>query len=782
MNDTQQNKLLSQLNDAQRQAVQNIKGPTLIVAGAGSGKTRVITYRIANLLLQKVSPFNILALTFTNKASQVMKNRILGLTQHHQGRYLWAGTFHSIFARLLRVESIHIPYPENFTIYDTSDALSVIRSIVKEMDISKKAYNSRQILSRISSLKNELITGEDYQKQKDFILQDEYRLQPKFADVYLRYQNKCIVSGAMDFDDLLLQTYQLLKTNPQILQKYQSRFKYILVDEYQDINEVQYQVVNLLADKYENVCVVGDDAQSIYAFRGAKIKYIQDFRKRYRNASIYRLEQNYRSTKNIIRAANSIIKHNKKQIEKTLFTENPIGNKVCVVNLNSEIAEATFIKDEIIKVIQKGYTSTGLLNQRISSYNEVCILYRTNAQSRVFEEVFSKFNIPYQIYGGISFYERSEVKDVLAYLKLIMNHNDRESFKRIISKPTRGIGPTTVDKLIVFADQYQLSLMEAIDKLNKIPYGISQLIIDRLGDFKSMINRFVVESKQLNAFELCKLVIKRTQIIDFVKKRSETDEIANEKENNINELLNSVSDFIQEAMREDDQELDITLGSYLQTVALYTSQDQEKQDLNRLTLMTVHLSKGLEFPCVFVVGLEEDLFPSALNNTPEGIEEERRLMYVATTRAEKLLYLTYTNSRFKAGERMFCYPSQFLSEIDQKFIFRISKTNFTQPVKQYKPKTNIEYAPSKISAIMEPRKFDKLKKVDHLDVDDNGEDYYPNLKTGSKVDHETFGLGVVETIEGKGQNKKAMIKFEKTQTTKKLLLAYAKIKVLRTKS
>ncbi len=782
MNDTQQNKLLSQLNDAQRQAVQNIKGPTLIVAGAGSGKTRVITYRIANLLLQKVSPFNILALTFTNKASQVMKNRILGLTQHHQGRYLWAGTFHSIFARLLRVESIHIPYPENFTIYDTSDALSVIRSIVKEMDISKKAYNSRQILSRISSLKNELITGEDYQKQKDFILQDEYRLQPKFADVYLRYQNKCIVSGAMDFDDLLLQTYQLLKTNPQILQKYQSRFKYILVDEYQDINEVQYQVVNLLADKYENVCVVGDDAQSIYAFRGAKIKYIQDFRKRYRNASIYRLEQNYRSTKNIIGAANSIIKHNKKQIEKTLFTENPIGNKVCVVNLNSEIAEATFIKDEIIKVIQKGYTSTGLLNQRISSYNEVCILYRTNAQSRVFEEVFSKFNIPYQIYGGISFYERSEVKDVLAYLKLIMNHNDRESFKRIISKPTRGIGPTTVDKLIVFADQYQLSLMEAIDKLNKIPYGISQLIIDRLGDFKSMINRFVVESKQLNAFELCKLVIKRTQIIDFVKKRSETDEIANEKENNINELLNSVSDFIQEAMREDDQELDITLGSYLQTVALYTSQDQEKQDLNRLTLMTVHLSKGLEFPCVFVVGLEEDLFPSALNNTPEGIEEERRLMYVATTRAEKLLYLTYTNSRFKAGERMFCYPSQFLSEIDQKFIFRISKTNFTQPVKQYKPKTNIEYAPSKISAIMEPRKFDKLKKVDHLDVDDNGEDYYPNLKTGSKVDHETFGLGVVETIEGKGQNKKAMIKFEKTQTTKKLLLAYAKIKVLRTKS
>ncbi|MCY4253259.1 MAG: UvrD-helicase domain-containing protein [Flavobacteriaceae bacterium] len=781
MSDTPQSELLRQLNHAQQQAVLNIEGPTLIVAGAGSGKTRVITYRIANLLLQKVSPFHILALTFTNKASQVMKDRIFGLTQHHQGRSLWAGTFHSIFARLLRVESTHTPYPQNFTIYDTSDALSVIRALIKEMDLSKKAYNPRQILSRISSLKNELITAEDYQKQKDLILQDGYRLQPKFADVYLRYHHQCILSGAMDFDDLLLQTYQLLKTNPQILQKYQTRFKYILVDEYQDINEVQYRVVNILADKYENVCVVGDDAQSIYAFRGAKIKYIQDFRKRYDKASIYRLEQNYRSTQNIIGAANSIIKHNKKQIEKTLFTENPVGNKVGVVNLNSEIAEATFIKDEIIKIIQKGYTSTGLLNQKIASYNDICILYRTNAQSRVFEEIFSKFQMPYQIYGGISFYERSEVKDVLAYLKLIINHKDRESFKRIISKPTRGIGPTTVDKLIVLADQYQLSLMEAIDKLVKTPYGITQSMVNRLWDFKSMIDRFVVESKQLNAFELSKLVIKRTQIIDFVKKRSETEEIANEKVANINELLNSVSVFIQEAIGEDDQETDVSLGSYLQTVALYTSQDQEEQHLNRMTLMTVHLSKGLEFPCVFVVGLEEDLFPSALNNTPEGIEEERRLMYVATTRAEKLLYLTHANSRFKAGERMLCYPSQFLNEIDQKFIFRISKTNFTQPIKRYKPKTNIEYVPSKISTIMEPRKFDNLKKVNNLDADQNGEDYYPNLKIGSKVDHETFGLGVVELIEGKGQNKKAMIKFEKIQTAKKLLLAYAKIKILRTK-
>ena len=780
MSNTQQKQLLSHLNPAQQQAVLNIKGPTLIVAGAGSGKTRVITYRIANLLLQGVSPFSILALTFTNKAAQVMKDRILGLTEYNQGRYLWAGTFHSIFARLLRVEWSHTSYPQNFTIYDTSDSLSVIRSIIREMNLSKKAYSPRQVLSRISSLKNELITAENYQNQRELVLQDQSRLQPEFANIYLRYHNKCILSGAMDFDDLLLQTYQLLKTNPQVLQKYQSRFKYILVDEYQDINEVQYQVVSILGDKYENVCVVGDDAQSIYAFRGAKIKYIQDFRKRYGNASTYRLEQNYRSTKNIIGTANSIIRHNKKQIEKTLFTDNEVGNKVCVVKFNSEIAEATFIKDEIIKITQKGHTSSGLLDQKISSYNQICILYRTNAQSRVFEEVFGKSQVPYRVYGSISFYERSEVKDVLAYLKLIINPNDRESLKRIISRPTRGIGSTTVDKLIVFADQHGLSLMEAIDQLVQVPFGMSQSMITRLEDFKSMIDRFVVESKKMDAAQLSKLVVQRTRIIDFVKKRSESDEIANEKESNINELLNSVGDFINQASL-DSQQADVSLGAYLQTVALYTSQDQRDQNIDRITLMTVHLSKGLEFPCVFVVGLEEDLFPSALNNTPEGIEEERRLMYVATTRAEKLLYLTYAISRFKVGERMPCHPSQFLDEIDKKFIFQISKTNFTHPNYQSKPQKTIEYVPSKISAVMEPRKLDRLKKVDELDNEQNGRDHYPDLKIGSKVDHETFGLGVVESIEGKGQNKKAVIQFEKIQTTKKLLLAYAKIKILRTK-
>ncbi|MCY4160940.1 MAG: UvrD-helicase domain-containing protein [Flavobacteriaceae bacterium] len=819
MNHSQINQLLSELNSAQQQAVLNLDGPTLIVAGAGSGKTRVITYRVAHLFLKQVSPSNILALTFTNKAAQVMKERIVGLTHQNQSRHLWAGTFHSIFARLLRFEHMHTPYPQNFTIYDASDSLSVIRVIIKEMNLSNKAYNPRQVLSRISRFKNELITAENYQNQEDLILQDSYRLQPEFAKIYLRYHNKCILSGALDFDDLLLQTYLLLKHNAEVLQKYQSRFRYILVDEYQDINEVQHQVVNILGDKFENVCVVGDDAQSIYAFRGAKIKYIQEFRKRYPEALTYRLEQNYRSTKNIIGVANSIIKHNKKQIKKTLYTENEVGHKVCVLEHYNEIAEATFVKDEIIKITNKDDSTSGVLSPKIASYNQICVLYRTNAQSRVFEEILGKSKIPYRIYGNISFYARSEVKDVLAYLKFIINPDDRESFKRIISKPTRGIGPTSVDKIIVFADQHKLNIMDAIKQIIRAPFGISQSIINRFDDFKSMIDRFRVELKNMNAAQIAKLVVERTGIIDFVKKRSESDEIANEKESNINELLNSVSDFINqvsEADQQDNQRTEnmsdfidrlsqerqqnsqqkdnvnnltdplsqdiqqnhLSLGAYLQMVSLYTSQDQQNENKERITLMTVHLSKGLEFPCVFVVGLEQDLFPSALNDTPEGIEEERRLMYVATTRAEKLLYLTHAISRFKAGERMTCFPSQFLSEIDENFIFQSSKTNFTTKFNSFKlkPKKTIEYVPSKISTTMEPK---KLKKVDD---DFNGKEHYPDLKVGSKINHKSFGLGIVESIEGSGQNKKAVIQFEKIQTTKKLLLAYAKIKILRTKS
>ena len=784
----QDNQLLIHLNQAQRQAVQNIEGPTLIVAGAGSGKTRVITFRIAYLLLQGVSPFSILALTFTNKAAKVMKDRIFQLTNWKEGRYLWAGTFHSIFARILREEWANTPYPQNFTIYDTSDSISVIRAVIKELDISNKTYPPRQILSRISGLKNELITAKDYQHDESLKEQDRLRLQPKFFDIYRRYCEKCIYSGAMDFDDLLLQTYLLLNNNPTVLQKYQLRFRHIMVDEYQDINEAQYKVVSMLADKFENICVVGDDAQSIYAFRGAKIKYIQEFRKRYANAAIYRLEQNYRSTKNIIGAANSIIKNNKKQIEKTLFTDNEFGKKVNLCELRNEIVEAEYIRDEILRIVNgESNDSNEITNGQISSYSQICILYRTNAQSRVFEEVFGKSRLPYQIFGNISFYQRSEVKDVLAYLKLIVNPGDQESFKRIIGKPTRGIGQSTVDRLIVFANRNGYSLMESIDHLSQGHSGISGSIIAKLRVFKSMIDRFVVESEKLNASDLSQLVVERTRIIDFVKQRAENEEVAFEKVGNIKELLNSVGDFVEQAGN-DPEASGESLGAYLQNVALYTSQDEQDVQIPRVTLMTVHLSKGMEFPCVFVVGLEEDLFPSALNNSPEGVEEERRLMYVATTRAEKLLYLTHVSSRFRAGDRIQSFPSPFLDEIDKKFIFRDRKTSFYSPTLGGKPKTksepknNFYYEPSNLSAIMSVKDIDKMKKVEHQSDDKNGDDHYPNLRSGSKVSHHKFGLGVVKSVEGKGQNKKAIIEFEKIPTPKKLLLAYAKIKILRTKS
>ena len=623
---------LNQLNEAQLAPVLQQQGAMIVIAGAGSGKTRVLTFRIAYLMSKGVDPFNILALTFTNKAAREMKSRIARIVGGSEAKNLWMGTFHSVFAKILRFEADRLGYPSNFTIYDTQDSQSVIRAVIKELHLDKDIYKYKQVYSRISSYKNSLITVKAYFNNPELMEADAMAKIPRMGEIYKSYVDKCFKAGAMDFDDLLLKTNELLTRFPEVLAKYQDRFRYILVDEYQDTNHSQYLIIKALSDRFQNICVVGDDAQSIYAFRGANINNILNFQNDYDNVQVFRLEQNYRSTKNIVNAANSIIEKNKTRLDKIVWTANDEGSKILVNRSMTDGDEGRFVASTIFE--QK-------MNQQLANGN-FAVLYRTNAQSRAIEDALRKKDIPYRIYGGLSFYQRKEIKDVLSYLRLLINSKDEEALKRIINFPARGIGQTTIERLIVVANKYNRSIFEVMQNLDKVEIQINKGTQSKLQDFVTMVKSFQILNEGYDVFQITEHVIKKTGLYTELKKDGTPEGIA--RIENIEELLNGMRDFVEE-----QKELADTTGSlaeFLEDVALATDLDKETGDEDKVALMTVHLAKGLEFPYVFIVGMEEDLFPSAMSmNTRSELEEERRLFYVAITRAEKQAYLTYTQSR-----------------------------------------------------------------------------------------------------------------------------------------
>jgi len=767
---------LEELNDAQREAVLQKDGPMIVIAGAGSGKTRVLTYRIAHLMNENVDPFNILALTFTNKAAREMKNRIAKIVGPGEAKNLWMGTFHSVFARLLRFEADKLGFPSNFTIYDTQDSQRLVNSIIKEMNLDKDVYKYKQVYSRISSYKNSLITVKAYRQNPELQEADAMAKRPRLGDIYEEYVNRCFKAGAMDFDDLLLKTNELLTRFPDVLAKYQHRFQYILVDEYQDTNHSQYLIVRALSDRYQNICVVGDDAQSIYAFRGANINNILNFQRDYDEVKTFKLEQNYRSTKTLVQAANSVIEKNKKRLEKIVWTSNDQGEKIKVNQLINDGEEGRFVASTIFD----------LQMQNQLDYDQFAILYRTNAQSRAMEDALRKKDMPYRIYGGLSFYQRKEVKDVLAYLRLIINPKDEESLKRVINYPSRGIGQTTLDKLILAANHYKRSIFEIIENIQKVDLKINRGTQNKLVNFVNMIKSFQISAEKMNAFELVDLVIKKTGLLQEFKKDGTPEGIT--RVENLEELLNGIRDFV-----EGQNEIENASGSiseFLEDVALATDFDNEKGDDNRVSLMTVHLAKGLEFPYVFVVGMEEDLFPSAMSmNTRSELEEERRLFYVALTRAEKQAYITYTLSRYRWGKLIDAEPSRFINEIDETAV----ELNISDDSYRYKPQidANIfgEVDKSKLrqtkpnngtpppSHKPTENQLKKLRKIKPQSTPVSPKDEVLGIKSGQNVNHGRFGKGKVISVTGAGQDKKAEIQFEKAGL-KKLLLRFAKLELL----
>jgi len=768
-------KYLNQLNEAQLAPTIQKDGAMIVIAGAGSGKTRVLTYRIAYLMSQGVDPFNILSLTFTNKAAKEMKGRIASIVGDSEAKNLWMGTFHSVFAKILRFEADRLGYPNNFTIYDTQDSQRLISSIIKEMKLDKDVYKYKQIYSRISSYKNSLITVKAYLQNPELIEADAMARRPKLGDIYKEYVDRCFKAGAMDFDDLLLKTNELLTRFPEVLAKYQNRFRYILVDEYQDTNHSQYLIVRALSDRFQNICVVGDDAQSIYAFRGANINNILNFQRDYDDVKVFRLEQNYRSTKNIVNAANSIIDKNETKLDKVVWTANEEGTKIKVNRSMTDGDEGRFVASSIFE--------NKMQNQLHNK--DFAILYRTNAQSRAIEDALRKRDIPYRIYGGLSFYQRKEIKDVLSYLRLVINPADEEALKRVINFPTRGIGQTTIDRLIVAANGYKRSIFEVLQNLDKIDININSGTKGKLQNFVTMIESFQVMNQNANAFELAEHVTKVTGIIKEFNKDGTPEGVA--KMENIEELLNGMKDFVEEQKELADSTS--SLSEFLEDVALATDLDNDKGEANRVALMTIHLAKGLEFPYVYIVGLEEDLFPSAMSmNTRSELEEERRLFYVALTRAEKQAYLTYALSRYRWGKLIDSEPSRFIEEIDEKFIENltpIEERRFnpmldssifgdTPPNKiRYKP---AKKAPSKVA----PKQFKistpkNLKPVAKTNGNTNLFD--SKLAVGNFVKHIRFGRGEVLKIEGKGADIKAEINFE-NGGVKKLLLRFAKLEVI----
>ena len=767
---------LQQLNEAQRAPVLQKDGAMIVIAGAGSGKTRVLTYRIAYLMAQGVDPFNILALTFTNKAAREMKKRISQIVGASEGKNLWMGTFHSVFAKILRYEADKLGYPSNFTIYDTQDSQSVIRSIIKEMNLDKDIYKYKQVYSRISSYKNSLITVKAYFNNPELIEADAMAKIPRLGDIYKSYVDKCFKAGAMDFDDLLLKTNELLTRFPEVLAKYQNRFRYILVDEYQDTNHSQYLIVKALSDRFQNICVVGDDAQSIYAFRGANINNILNFQKDYDDVKVYRLEQNYRSTKNIVNAANSIIEKNKTRLEKIVWTANDEGTKIKVNRTMTDGDEGRFVASSIFE---------NQMNFQLKN-SDFAVLYRTNAQSRAIEDALRKKDIPYRIYGGLSFYQRKEIKDVLSYLRLILNEKDEEALKRVINYPARGIGQTTIEKLIVAANHYNRSIFEVMQNIDKIDLKLNSGTKTKLQNFVTMIQSFQVLNKGYDAFAITEHVSKKTGLVQELKKDGTPEGIA--RIENIEELLNGMRDFVEE--QKEMAETTGSLSEFMEDVALATDLDNDKGDENRVALMTVHLAKGLEFPFVYIVGMEEELFPSGMSmSTRSELEEERRLFYVAVTRAEKQAYLIYTQSRYRWGKLIDAEPSRFIEEIDSNYL------EYLTPITEsrYKPLIDSDifddvdrsklrmHKPKAGSAPKGPTE-DQLRKLRRLkpvtsDADKNYNIKDANIEVGSIVEHVRFGKGKIVKIEGLGADTKAEINFE-NGGLKKLLLRFAKLNVL----
>ena len=735
---------LKDLNEAQLNPVLKTEGPSMVIAGAGSGKTRVLTYKIVHLVENGVDPFEILALTFTNKAAREMKLRISAMIGESESKNIWMGTFHSVFAKILRFEAHKIGFTSDFTIYDTQDSERLVSSIIKEKNLDKDVYRPKSIRNRISTLKNNFITVNGYFSNNELVESDNLSRKPETGNIYKEYNERLIKSNSMDFDDLLMKTNELLNNYPEVLAKYQEKFKYILVDEYQDTNNSQYLIVKSLSDKYQNICVVGDDAQSIYSFRGANINNIINFRNDYDEVEVFRLEQNYRSTKNIVNAANSVIDHNKNKIEKEVWTDNDFGDRVEIIANDSDIGEARGLCQKIIS-----------LNN--TSFSNIAVLYRTNAQSRPIEDSLRLNKIPYQIFGGVSFYNRKEIKDVLAYLRLIVNSSDEESLKRVINYPARGIGQVTINKIIIAAQKHNLTLYETIKRNNELSIGLSGSVSTKLQNFIDLIDVFKIENKKLNAFDLTKEVIEKVRIIDDLKKDDSPEGIS--RVENVQELLNGIRDFI-----EDQKELvdsNDKLSEFLSTVSLSTDFDVENEDQDKVSLMTLHLSKGLEFKHVFIVGLEEDLFPSALSyNTRSELEEERRLFYVGITRAKENLYLSYANSRYRWGKLIYCEESRFLNEIDKDYV-KIIKPNPIESNVSLSPRKNIIYK-SQSNLKRLPKTSTSIPAIKI------------NVSEGDSVSHEKFGVGEIIRIEGIGNDSKATVNFKKFGL-KNLLLRFAKL-------
>lgn len=747
----------NELNNNQKEAVATTEGPSLVIAGAGSGKTRVLTYRIANLLGKGVPAYKILALTFTNKAAREMQRRIASLVGAENASNLWMGTFHSVFSKILHFEAEKLGYTSNFTIYDTQDSKNLIKSIVKDLKLDDKLYKPNDVLGRISMAKNNLIVAQAYAQSSRIIEADKAARKPMLSEIYRLYQLRCKQSDSMDFDDLLLQTNILFRDFPEILNKYQQKFSYLLVDEYQDTNYSQYLIIKKLSEAHRNICVVGDDAQSIYSFRGARIENILNFRNDYPDYKIFKLEQNYRSTTTIVDAANSIINKNKEQIPKRIFSENEEGEKIKVLKALSDKEEGFLVTREIFK----------MANYEQQEYSDFAILYRTNAQSRILEEALRKRNMPYKIYGGQSFYQRKEIKDLLAYFRLSVNQNDEEALRRIINYPRRGIGDTTIEKIREIALGNQVSMWTILCHLDKLSGIISTSAVTKLNNFRSLIERFSAGILTENAYDIAVTIAHSSGIVDDLSNDSTPEGIS--RKENIQELLNGIKDFCETNYKEgrDDK-----LPAFLEGVALLTDQDSEKpEDDNKITLMTIHAAKGLEFPNVFITGMEEDLFPAQQSVfTPMALEEERRLFYVALTRAEKRVVISYAQTRYRNGQVINTSPSRFIQEIDARFVEgfampRNEASGFRFKTPPSKPDIRRERPVSLSPASLNIPEIDesKLKPA-------NPDKIVP----GTVVYHPSFGPGKVISLDGLGVNKKAKVVFAE-QGAKTLLLKFAKL-------
>ena len=801
--------LLEDLNESQRLAVEYCDGPSLVIAGAGSGKTRVLTYKIAWLLEQGMKPWNILALTFTNKAAREMKERIGRLVGQERASRLYMGTFHSIFSHILRVEAEHLGYNGNFTIYDETDSRSLLKAVIKEMGLDEKAYKPATVHNRISMAKNHLIMAHEYGQRRELVERDINTKMPAISQIFLNYQNRCKQSNAMDFDDLLTLTYTLFNEHEDIRRKYAERFQFVLVDEYQDTNSVQQRIVLQLTKDHQHVCVVGDDAQSIYGFRGANIDNILDFQQMFQGTKLFKLEQNYRSTQRIVQAANSLIKKNERQIPKDVYSRNDEGERVILKEAYSDREEASIVCNEIKRLMRK----------ENSDYNDFAILYRTNAQSRAFEDEMLKQGISYRVYGGLSFYQRKEIKDIIAYFRMVVNPNDEEAFKRIVNYPTRGIGATTVTKIAACANACGVSLWTVVSNPALFSLDVNKGTLTKLDAFRSLIEGFIKRFEADDAYQLGHDIITESGISKDLYGDNSPEAVA--RQENLEEFLAGLQDFV-ESRKEEGRLDEITLRDYLQEVSLLTDLDSDgnEEERRKVTLMTVHSAKGLEFPTVFVVGLEENIFPSPLStNSKRELEEERRLLYVAITRAEKHCYLTYAKSRWRYGHMEFSSPSRFLRDIDSSLIAddsgaaeqtrrssygsgsRFENTLFgdgrrfqnSNPVASQfradpKPREAVHreepprdpFSPSfKRTLAASGGNLRRISSVvNHTPASASRPSAAPSgLQEGQTIEHERFGIGTVVKLEGTGENQKATVQF-RNSGTKQLLLKFARFKVI----